>query len=600
LTERESLDQGFGYRRNAWKTFLSVLPFLRPHLKRMLLVCLIDISVVLINLAMPWFGKTVIDQAFPRQNWNQVFTIAASVAGLGLLAYALVGMRNYLYNVTELRLGLDLRRRMYGHLQKLSLDTVESIPVGQQQFRITTDADRVAHMLVRILPTLTMLVEFALILTAAIYVDPFLTSLVLAFLVPWTILFVWVTHYGRVLDRRRLRFCELRDAGILQASSSFNVIKSLGRVRREIRRNGKTSVALQRVSAQGYLILVGFEFVTQKLLPYVKTTTIYLYLARKVILGQMTLGMTVPMIAYLGRLSYPLERIVNFACWIWQTMVSAERMMQILQTEPAVQDRADAVRLAGFTGRVELQSVTFERPELGPVLREVSLTLEPGKKVAVVGPSGAGKSTLLGLVLRYHDPAAGQVLVDGHDLRDLDRPSYLHQCATVMQETFIFGGSLAENLLVVKPTATEDEMRAVLNLVELGPWLEALPDELDQDLESGQGLSVGQRQRIGIARALLVDAPLLLLDEPTSALDAETEGQIMQMLRRVSKGRATLMVTHRLGTVVDADEIVVLDGGRVVQRGTHPELMAQGGLYADMQRLYRALPEEPTLQGALS
>lgn len=600
MTEREALDQGFGYRKNAWKTFLSVLPFLRPHLKRMLLVCLIDISVVLINLATPWFGKTVIDQAFPRQNWNQVITIAVCVAGLALLAYVLVGLRNYLYNLTELRLGLDLRRRMYGHLQKLSLDTVESIPVGQQQFRITTDADRVAHMLVRILPTLTMLVEFALILTAAIYVDPFLTSLVLAFLVPWTILFVWVTHYGRVLDRRRLRFCELRDAGILQASSSFSVIKSLGRIRREIRRNGKTSVALQRVSAQGYLILVGFEFVTQKLLPYVKTTTIYLYLARKVIFGQMTLGMTVPMIAYLGRLSYPLERIVNFACWIWQTMVSAERMMQILQTEPAVQDQVGAVKLERFSGRVEFESVAFERPALGTVLQDVSLTLEPGRRIAVVGPSGAGKSTLLGLVLRYHDPSAGRILVDGHDLVSVDRSSYLHQCATVMQETFIFGGSLAENLLVVKPTATEDEMRTVLQMVELGPWLETLPDELDQDLESGQGLSVGQRQRIGIARALLVDAPLLLLDEPTSALDAETEGQIMETLRRVSQNRATLMVTHRLGTVIDADEIIVLDAGRIVQRGTHPDLMAQGGLYADMQRLYRALPDQPTLQGALS
>ncbi|AIE83757.1 ABC transporter ATP-binding protein [Fimbriimonas ginsengisoli] len=600
MTEREALNQGFGYRKNAWKAFLFVLPFLRPHLRRMLLVCLIDISVVLINLATPWFGKTVIDQAFPQRNWGQVATIAASVAGLALLAYLLVGLRNFLYNVTELRLGLDLRRRMYGHLQRLSLDTVESIPVGQQQFRVTTDADRVAHMLVRILPTLTMLVEFALILTAAIYVDPFLTALVLAFLIPWTILFVWVTHYGRVLDRKRLRFCELRDAGILQAASSFSVIKSLGRVRREIRRNGKTSVALQRISAQGYLILVGFEFVTQKLLPYVKTTTIYLYLARKVILGQMTLGMTVPMIAYLGRLSYPLERIVNFACWIWQTMVSAERMMQILQAEPAVQDKPGATKMDGFSGRIVFDSVGFEREGLGAVLSGVSITVEPGRRVAVVGPSGAGKSTLLGLALRYHDPSEGRVLVDGQDLRDVDRTTYLHRCATVMQETFIFGGSLADNLRVVKPTATEEEMQTVLESVELGPWLETLPDRLEQDLDSGQALSVGQRQRIGIARALLVDAPLLLLDEPTAALDAETERQIMETLRRVSANRGTLMVTHRLGTVTDADEIIVLDAGRVVERGTHAELIVRGGLYQEMQRLYRAMPSEPSLQGAHS
>ncbi|MGV3618126.1 MAG: ABC transporter ATP-binding protein [Fimbriimonas sp.] len=600
MKETEALSQGFGYRRNAWRAFRFVLPFLRPHLRRMLLVCLIDISIVLINLAIPWFGKTVIDQAFPQRDWNGVATIAGSVAGLALLAYALTGMRTFLYNVTELRLGLDIRRRMYGHLQRLSLDTVEALPVGQQQFRITTDADRVAHMLVRILPTATMLVEFALILTAAAYVEPILTMVVLAFLVPWTILFVWVTHYGRVLDRKRLRFCELRDAGILQAASSFGVIKSLGRTRREVRRNGKTSVALQRISAQGYLILVGFEFLTQRILPYAKTTTIYLYLARKVVLGQMTLGMTVPMIAYLGRLAFPLERIVNFGCWIWQTMVSAERMMQILQTEPAIQDRPNAVKLAAFSGRVDLEAVSFERPGRGLVLAGVSLSLEPGRRVAVVGPSGAGKSTLLGLVLRYHDPVEGRVTVDGHDLRDVDRTSYLNQSASVMQETFIFGGSVADNLRVVKPSATEDEMRQALEGVDLGAWLAALPDGLDQDLDSGQALSVGQRQRIGIARALLVDAPLLLLDEPTSALDAETEAGVMRTLDAVSAGRATLLVTHRLGTVETADEIVVLDAGRVVQRGTHAELMAEPGLYADMQRLYRAVHTAPELEGAPS
>jgi len=589
MTEREALAEGFGFRKNSFRALLFVLPFLKPHLRRLPLVCLIDVAIVLDSLVMPWLGKTLLDKAFPSGDTGLAVRIALSVAGLLALNYALTGLRTFLYNTTEVLLALDLRRAMYRHLQRLSLDSVEALPVGQHQFRITTDADRVAHTLVRILPTLTMLVEFALILTAAAYVDPGLTLIVLVFLVPWTILFIWVTWYGRILDRRRLRFAELRDAGILQAASAFATIKGLGRVRREIRRNGKVSTALQRVSAQGYLILVGFEFLTQRLLPYTKTTTVYLLLARKVVLGQMTLGMTVPMIAYLGRLTFPIERIVNFGCWVWQTMVSVERMMQVLQTEPAIADQPNAPRLCSFTGSVRLERVGFDRPELGTVLNEVDLELRPGRMVAVVGPSGAGKSTLLGLILRFHDPARGQVLVDGKDLKELDRTSYLRQVSAIMQDTFIFGGSLRENLRLVRPDACDADLRKALDEVELTAWLATLPDGLDQDLDNGLALSAGQRQRIGIARALLVDAPLLLLDEPTSALDAGTEREIMQTLRRVSQGRATMLVTHRLSTVVDADEIVVLEAGRVVQRGSHPDLIATPGLYAAMFRLHQTI-----------
>lgn len=600
MTEREALNQGVEYRQSSWKAFLFVLQFLKPQLRRLLLVCLIDISIVLLNLSAPWFGKTLLDQAFPQRDWGAVWVIAASVAAILLLAQILTGTRTFLYNATEQLLQLQLREKMYSHLQTLSMETIESLPVGQQQFRITTDSDRIAHMLVRILPTLTMLVEFALILSTAIYVDPILTGVVMLFLIPWTFLFIWVTTYGRTLDRRRLRLCELRDAGILQAAASFSAIKSLGRNRREVRRNGKTSVALQRVAAQGYLILVGFEFVTQRLIPFLKTTTIYLYLARKVVLGQMTLGTTVPMIAYLGRLTFPIERIVNFGCWIWQTMVSAERMMQIMQTKPAIVDVPNAPKLDAVEGRLKFDKVSFDRPGLGRVLHEVDLELAPNRLVAIVGPSGAGKSTMMGLALRLLDPVSGSITIDGHDLRDIDRTSYLRKCGTVVQDTFLFGGSVADNLRVAKPDATEADMQAVIDEVELTEWLSNLPNGLNEDLEGGQALSAGQKQRMGIARALLTNANILFLDEPTSALDAETEREVMATIRRAAKNRATMLVTHRLDTVRNADEIVVLEAGRVVQRGTHDELISVDGLYATLHGLYRTRSEsEPkVLEGA--
>ncbi|MBA4293585.1 hypothetical protein C0431_11525 [bacterium] len=588
MTEAEALKSSESHRENSWKALLFVLRFLKPQLRRLFLVCLIDISISFINLAIPWFGKFIIDQAFPQRDWDLTLQIAGGIALLVATVYGLSALRTYLYNTAELLIGLGIRRAMYGHLQKLSIDTIESVPVGQQQFRITTDADRIAHMLVRILPTAVMLVEFALILSIASYIEPVLTMIVMGFLIPWTVLFIWVTHYGRIYDRRRLRFTELRDSAILQAASSFSTIKSYMRVRSEVRRNGVANIMVQRVAIQGYLILVGFELVTQRLIPYLKSITIYLFLIRRVVFGEMTLGMTVPLIAYLSRVTFPLERIVNFGCWIWQTMVSAERLMHIMLTDPAVKDRPDAVKLGDdFVGNVSFEGVSFGRESVGNVLTEVGFDLSPGKTTAIVGPSGAGKSTALGLMLRFQDPCEGRITVDGVDLRDVDRTSYLRKVGTVMQDTFIFSGSVAENLRISKPDASDEELWAVLDQVELREWVEAQKDGLAHDLEGGTGLSAGQKQRIGIARAILPSPKILLLDEPTSALDVETEAQLVETLRQVGKGRTVFVVTHRLETIVDADEILVLDRGVVVERGTHGELQDLGGLYADLYRLHR-------------
>lgn len=599
MTEKEALKQGTAYRQNAWKAFRFVLPYLKPYLSRVIAVCFIDLSITLLNLVIPWLGKYIIDVGFANRDWVYVVQIAVMVALLSGSAYALSGVRTFLYNTTDMLLGLELRRAMYGHLQTLSLETVESLPIGQMQFRVTTDSDRIAHMLVRILPTATMLVEFALILAAAIYVDPVMAGVVLLFLFPWTALFIWVTHYGRILDRRRLHCVESRDAGVLQAGSSFATIKALGRSRREMARHGRASVAAQRVANEGYLILVFFEFATQKLIPFAKQTTIFLSLARKVVLGEMTLGMTAPMIAYLGRLTYPIERIVNFGCWIWQTMVSAERMMQILTTKPAITDAPDAVRLQSVTGDLRFEGVSFERDGVGKVLDNVSLDLRPGKVVAVVGPSGAGKSTLVSLALRLIDPMEGKVTVDGNELKTLHRTTYLRNVATVNQDTFLFGGTLSENLRIVNSDASDEDLWRVLTQVGLKDWADALPDKLDSDLEGGLGLSVGQMQRLGIARAFLTNAKILILDEPTSALDSETEKAIMEQVAELAKSKSTLLVTHRLNTVRGADEIVVLNRGVVEERGTHDQLLANAGLYAELVRLHQPPTKEDPISANL-
>lgn len=592
MTELESLRLQTGYRSNSWKAFVFVLQFIKPFWPKLLLVCLLDISIVLTNLVIPWLGKAIIDQGFANRDWDLVLRLSLGVAGLSGLVFGMFALRTFMYNATEMLVGLHMRKVIYRHLQSLSLTFVEATPVGQQQFRVITDADRIAHMLVRILPTLTMLVEFALILTASIYVEPVLTVIVLLFLIPWTILFIYVTHFGRMLDRRRLEFAEQRDSGVLQAARSFSTLKSLGRVDHEIRRNTLANIAVQRISMQGYLILVGFEFVTQKLLPYLKSTTIFLFLANKVVLGQMTLGMTVPMIAYLSRLAFPIERIVNFGCWIWQTMVSAERIMFLMQTEPAIRDGEGDEIPHDFEPSIVFDHVTVERDGVGKVVDNISLSIAPNSWVALVGPSGAGKSTLVDVLLRLLDPQTGQVYIGGQPIHTLRRESIMRHVGTVTQETFIFGGTLADNLRIAFPLATENDLTTVLHQVQLMEWVDSHREGLARDLEGGIGLSAGQKQRIGIARALLSNPKILVLDEPTSALDPETERGIMDTIHDIAASRTVVMVTHRLETVKAADRVIVLNRGAIVEDGTYESLSHQRGLFAEMLWLHSATTSE--------
>ncbi|HMS56356.1 MAG TPA: ABC transporter ATP-binding protein [Fimbriimonadaceae bacterium] len=587
LTEEEALYVSANFRRSAWQAFLFIMPFLRPHLLRLILVCIADIAIIILNFIPPWYGTYLIDRAFPQRDWKMASTIIVLLLATTLLTQLLIAIRKFVYNYVEVRIPLDLRARMYRHIQRFKLETIDATPIGEVLFRLTVDTDRVAHTIYRILPTFTMLVQFALILGFSTYTDPVISLFVLLFIIPWTILFYWVTSISRVLDRRRLYLAEVRDSGIQQTASSFGLVKAFANERLERHKNVVRAGGAQRVAVHGYLFLVPFELVTQRILPYARQTTVFLYLSWKVVNGQMTLGTMVPLTTYLNRLNYPIERMVNFFNWVRQTMVSVERMMKILQTQPSIVDKPGAVRLTSVSGNVEVRDVTFQRQGQNPALSSVSLTLQPGKRVAIIGPSGAGKSTLVNLILRSNVPNQGAVLIDGVDVRDLEIESFLRRIGVVNQETFLFGGTLGDNLRFVKPEATDEELDTVLRSVGLGTFLDAQPNGLNQDLQSGTSLSIGQKQRIGIARSLLSDPRLLILDEPTSALDAASESEVMAVINRLSGDRAVLMVTHRLDTILDFDEIIVLELGRVAGRGTHSELMQTCPLYVELRQSYR-------------
>jgi ATP-binding cassette, subfamily B, bacterial len=315
--------------------------------------------------------------------------------------------------------------------------------------------------------------------------------------------------------------------------------------------------------------------------------------------GAVTIGTIIVFLTYLSSLYGPLEDLMSTSTTLQEAAGSARRVTEILDAEPEVEDKPGALRLRRARGEVRLEGVSFAY-EQEPVLEEIELEAKPGEAVAIVGPTGAGKTTLVSLVPRFFDPVAGRVTLDGHDLRDLQLRSLREQVALVLQESFLFPVSLAENIAYGRPQASRHEIEQAARAANAHEFISALPQGYQTPVgERGATLSGGERQRIAIARALLKDAPILILDEPTSALDAETERDLLAALERLMAGRTTFVIAHRLSTVRRADRIYVLEDGRIVEQGRHEELVSRGGRYADFERLQSQTPDEtPTVAEA--
>ncbi|OLE23421.1 MAG: hypothetical protein AUI36_33445 [Cyanobacteria bacterium 13_1_40CM_2_61_4] len=300
--------------------------------------------------------------------------------------------------------------------------------------------------------------------------------------------------------------------------------------------------------------------------------------------GKMSVGTLLVFISYLGSLYGPVNAITYTASTLRQTAANAERVLEILDTPPDLRDSPDAQEIS-LRGHVRYEGVTFGYEPGRAVLKDVSLEARPGEVVAIVGPTGAGKTTLANLLLRFFDPWSGRVLVDGRDVRSLRLRSLRGQVAMVLQEPFIFGLTAAENIAYGRPDASRDEIAAAAVAANADGFVSRLPHGYDTVVgERGTTLSGGEKQRLSIARALLKDAPILILDEPTSALDARAEALLLDALNRLMAGRTTFIIAHRLSTIRQADRILVLDHGEIVEQGRHAELMARHGLYASLYR----------------
>jgi ABC-type multidrug transport system fused ATPase/permease subunit len=571
------------------QTFWRLLGFLRPYRRGVL------VSFVLAALAM---GTGVLIPYLVGQTVNEIesggvnlWPLALAVAGAGLFRLAFSVSRRLVAGRVSLGVEYDLRNRMYEHLHSLELAFFDSQQTGQLMSRSTVDLQSVrfflGYGLIFILQSaLTIVIAAGVMLV----VDPGLAAVALAPM-PFVI---WVSfRYGRrnrpAQQEVQQRIAELT-AEAEENISGVRVVKAFAQEERQLRR---FSQAVARVFDQSmvstrlrafYAPFIGF-------LPQLGLAAVLIVGGRQAIGGSLAVGDFVAFYGYVLMLTSPM-RMLGIALGMAQRAVaSGARVFELLDRRPELAAPADAPPLPPGAGRVDLHGVSFGYGDAEPVLRDVDLDVEAGRTVALVGPTGSGKTTLVMLIPRLYDADEGSVLVDGVDVRTVDPTSLRNEVAVVSDDAFLFSATLRDNVAYARPDASEEEVLDAMRRAGLAELAEELPEGLDTLVgERGLTLSGGQRQRVAIARALIAQPRILILDDATSSVDATTESRIKAALREVMEGRTTFVIAHRLSTISLADEVVVLEDGRIVARGTHEELLDDSPLYREIAE--KGLPDQ--------
>ncbi len=570
-------------------TFWRLLGFLRPYRRAVLVSFALAAVAIGTGILIPALvGRTVNEIS---GDGDQLWPLALAVVAAGVLRLVFSVARRIVAGQVSLGVEYDLRNRMYAHLHSLELSFFDSQQTGQLMSRATVDLQAVrfflGYGLIFILQSaLTILIAAGVM----VVLDPWLALVSLAPM-PFVI---WISfRYGRrnrpASQEVQQRIAELT-AEAEENIGGVRVVKAFAQEDRQLvrfddrtRRVFDQSMVSTRLRAF-YSPFIGF-------LPQLGLAALLFVGGKQVIDGQLSEGDFVAFYGYVLLLTGPM-RMLGIALGMAQRAVaSGERVFELLDRAPRLTAPADAPPLPQGGGRVELRDVSFAYEGHEPVLRGVDLDVEAGHTVAIVGPTGSGKTTLVMLIPRLYDVDEGAVLVDGADVRDVDPASLRREVAIVSDEAFLFSASLRENIAYARPEAGDDEILKAVERAGLAALIEDLPDGLDTLVgERGLTLSGGQRQRVAIARALLAEPRILILDDATSSVDATTESEIKSALAEVMEGRTTFVIAHRLSTIALADEVVVLEEGRVEARGTHAELLEQSPLYREIAE--KGLPDQ--------
>jgi ABC-type multidrug transport system fused ATPase/permease subunit len=573
--------------------------FLRPYRAQLWGSLVFAWAAMGMTVLIPWLiGQAV--NAIEKHNEPDLLPLALAIFAAAVLRLGLIVVRRVVAGKVSLGVEFDLRQTFYAHLQRLELGFFDGQQTGQLMSRATVDLQSIRFFLGYGLIFITQNLLTIVLASAVMFaINPWLALVALA---PAPLVVYVASRYNRVsrpaLQEVQQRIAELT-AEAEENVSGIRIVKAfareeyqLHRFQRAVARVFDQSIYSTRLQAF-FSPLIGF-------LPQMGIALVLLVGGREAIAGNLSLGDFTAFYTYLVMLAGPMRSLGMTMGMAQRAVASGNRMFEILDREPSIQSPAGAPALSPCGGRVELRGVTLHyeggrraendlyRPVSGPsaevpALSGVDLKVEAGKTVALVGPSGAGKTSLVALIARLYDPDEGAVVVDGADVREVDVASLRREIAFVADDSFLFTASVAENIAYAQPEATMEEIEAAARRAQADGFIRALPDGYETRVgERGLTLSGGQRQRVAIARALLADPRILILDDATSSVDATTEAAIKSGLQEAMAGRTTFIIAHRLSTVSLADEIVVLDGGRIVDRGTHEELLEGCGFYREI------------------
>jgi ABC-type multidrug transport system fused ATPase/permease subunit len=583
------------------RTYRRLMRFLRPYRVQLWGSLVFAWAAMGMTVLIPWLiGRAV--NAIEAGDKPDLLPLSLAILGAAVLRLGLIVVRRVVAGKVSLGVEFDLRQTFYAHLQRLELGFFDGQQTGQLMSRATVDLQSIRFFLGYGLIFITQnLLTVALASAVMFAIDPWLALIALA---PAPLIVYTASRYNRVnrpaVQEVQQRLAELT-AEAEENVSGIRIVKAFAREEHQLRRFSRAvgrvfdqSIYSTRLQAV-FSPLIG-------LLPQLGIALILLIGGRQVINGSLSLGDFTAFYTYLVMLAGPLRSLGSTMAMAQRAIASGNRLFEILDREPRIQSRPGAPELPPGGGRVELRGVTLRyegarrdenRPTqtevvpsgeaLVPALEDVDLKVEAGKTVALVGPSGSGKTSLVALIARLYDPDEGSVLVDGADVRSVDVASLRTEIAFVADDSFLFTATVAENIAYARPEASMEQIEAAARRAQADAFIRELPDGYETRVgERGLTLSGGQRQRVAIARALLADPRILILDDATSSVDATTEAAIKAGLREAMTGRTTFIIAHRLSTVSLADEIVVLDGGRIVDRGSHEELMEGCGFYREI------------------